>query len=207
MPFKFKQGLSSTIGTKQNLFGSGLGVKDSADFSKDAYQSNRQDNLHGYTYLPEESDEQIAVYKDDTNKNIMVALKGTSTMRDVITDLKLATGIALKDDEFYWRASRTIRKLKSKYKGYTIYVSGHSLGGAVARKLAEQFPDIKATGFNPGSGIPQLLSGSDPKNFTTIRNTGDVVSLLGKSSNENSTRTTDSLNPFGGIHSIDSFTN
>lgn len=207
MPFKFKQGLSSTIGSKQNLRGSGLGIKDSADFAKDAYQQQRQDNLHAYSLLPDMSDQQIAVYINEDNKSLMVALKGTSTIRDVITDLKLATGIALKDDEFYWRASRTIRKLKSKYKGYTIYVSGHSLGGAVARKIAEEFPDIKAVGFNPGSGLPQLFSGSDPKNFTTIRNTGDVVSLLGKASNENGTRSTDSINPFGGIHSIDSFTN
>jgi len=150
------------------------------------------------------NDERIAVYKDDASKRINVGFRGTADMADVATDITAIIGGQKALNPYYQKAEFTVEKLKELHPDYNITVAGHSLGGNVAKYVAEKNPDIKAFGYNPGAGISDAFS-QNPENFFTFRNKTDIVSLLDNPSNPRG-EFYDVKNPFAS-HSLKTFLN
>lgn len=178
------------------------GLSNVASLADIGYQSDKQTTFNGATIQPSLSfdRDRIAVYKDDTNKRIYVSLRGTvlSSTEDLLSDLRIATGIGRRDDPYLFSADKTIANLTRKYPDYKIILAGHSLGGYITRQLAAKYPQIQAFGFNAGAGLPEAVSPPASSNYTGIRQGADVVSALEKVQNTGGTlNTTTSLFPHG----------
>jgi hypothetical protein len=170
-----------------------------------SYDVERPTFIYQYDYIPELSDEELAVYAESDGRNIVVGNRGSTTLEDwVDTDITLAFG-KLADSSERW--SRTLQKIK-KIADYnfnnnndSFIFTGDSLGGSLAYEQAvyvyqnrPQFNsfDSYAITFNAGQGLPSssqffaflkenLFKDEWYKthllNFTV---TGDIISNLGR---------------------------
>ena len=132
-----------------------------------SYDAQRPAFIYQYNYVPELSDEEIAVYYETDGRNIVVGNRGSTTLEDWIdTDITVAFG-KLKDSSTRW--SRTLQKIIniSNYNfdnNNDLFIfTGDSLGGSLAYEQAvyvyqnrEQFNnfDSYAITFNAGQGLP-----------------------------------------------------
>ncbi|MDZ7661119.1 lipase family protein [Thiohalophilus sp.] len=125
-------------------------IKNYADFSEASYQGksrvdevgqSKQHYLIYHGYIPELS---VTYYllRSDKDKSQVVVVRGTSNIENTLLnmDVKLVTdahaGIRLHRG-FSLAAEKIYRKIKPQLKpDYTVSVTGHSLGGAVALILA-----------------------------------------------------------------------
>jgi len=170
-----------------------------------SYDSERPAFIYQYDYIPELSDEELAVYAESDGRNIVVGNRGSTTLTDwVDTDITLAFG-KLADSSERW--SRTLQKIKSisnynfNNNNDLFIFTGDSLGGSLAYEQAvyvyqnrPQFNefDSYAITFNAGQGLPSssqffaFLKENLFKdewyqthllNFTV---TGDIISNLGR---------------------------
>lgn len=105
------------------------------------------------------TDTQVAIFQDDTAKELIVSFPGSSSVQDFVTDLVFlplnqTTASGCTDcrvhGAFYvaWRSvadevTAALADLRAKNTGYSTILTGHSLGGALAT-LA--FTDLKASG-------------------------------------------------------------
>ena len=170
-----------------------------------SYDTERPEFIYQYNYVPELSDEEIAVYYETDGRNIVVGNRGSTTLEDwVDTDITVAFG-KLKDGSARW--SRTLQKIIniSNYNfdnNNDLFIfTGDSLGGSLAYEQAvyvyqnkEQFNnfDSYAITFNAGQGLPSSSQffaflktnlfndewyQTHLLNFTV---TGDIISNLGR---------------------------
>lgn len=170
-----------------------------------SYDNERPSYIYQYNYVPELSDEEIAVYYETDGRKIFIGNRGSTTLEDwVDTDISLAFG-KLKDGSARW--SRTLQKIIniSNYNfdnNNNLFIfTGDSLGGSLAYEQAvyvyqnkQEFNnfDSYAITFNAGQGLPSSsqffaflktnLFNDDwyqthLLNFTV---TGDVLSNLGR---------------------------
>lgn len=170
-----------------------------------SYDNERPAFIYQYDYIPELSDEEIAVYAESDGRNIVVGNRGSTTLEDwVDTDITVAFG-KLKDGSARW--SRTLQKIIniSNYNfdnNNDLFIfTGDSLGGSLAYEQAvyvyqnkEQFNnfDSYAITFNAGQGLPSSSQffaflktnlfndewyQNHLLNFTV---TGDIISNLGR---------------------------
>jgi hypothetical protein len=147
--------------------------------------------------------ERISVYLDDKTKRALVSLRGTvpTNLSDLKSDVRIATGLGRSDDPYLQNARKTIRDISQQFPDYKIVTAGHSLGGYVARELTKENPNIQGYGFNAGAGLPELLGGANPTNFSSFRQQGDFVSAFDKPSNTGATFKTS----IAGSHVISDF--
>jgi len=170
-----------------------------------SYDTERPAFIYQYDYIPELSDEELAVYAESDGRNIVVGNRGSTTITDwVDTDITLAFG-KLADSSERW--SRTLQKIK-KISNYNFnnnndlfIFTGDSLGGSLSYEQAvyvyqnrQEFNnfDSYAITFNAGQGLPSssqffaFLKENLFKdewyqthllNFTV---TGDIISNLGR---------------------------
>jgi len=170
-----------------------------------SYDTERPAFIYQYDYIPELSDEEIAVYAESDGRNIVVGNRGSKTLEDwVDTDITLAFG-KLVDSSARW--SRTLQKIKTianydfNNNNDLFIFTGDSLGGSLAYEQAvyvyqnrQEFNnfDSYAITFNAGQGLPSssqffaFLKENLFKdewyqthllNFTV---TGDIISNLGR---------------------------
>ena len=92
-----------------------------------------------------------------------------SGLRDVLDDV---TFLPLRKAYKTQRYQQALAALK-KNKGRVRYLVGHSLGGAVAAALTEQFPELQARAY----GAP-LLRSSDSVRVHSFRHQYDPISIL-----------------------------
>jgi len=170
-----------------------------------SYDAERPAFIYQYDYIPELSDEELAVYAESDGRNIVVGNRGSTTLTDwVETDIQLAFG-KLADSSERW--NRTLQKIKAianydfNNNNDSFIFTGDSLGGSLAYEQAvyvyqnrPQFNDFDsyAITFNAGQGLPSssqffaFLKENLFKdewyqthllNFTV---TGDIISNLGR---------------------------
>lgn len=181
--------------------------RDLQKLSKAAYEHDPQ--VAGYTFVPALSDYESKVFVKPGTKDIVIAYKGTDPkhISDLYTDLRLAQG-HLSDTSRYQRSKQAVQRVKQNLPGYRITLTGHSLGGSLARAASTDKGVTRAVGFNTGYELPAGLvdasvpftlaskavhdkeHGTHPK-FRDYLNTNDLVSvgakMLGKRNREQST--------------------
>ena len=125
-------------------------------------QQERAATLDGWNLVDNSSD-QYAVYQDPTTGRVRLNFRGTKNDTDIFgPDLSIALGIEEGDDRF--RDSLGVYDtLAEKYGKDKVSLSGHSLGGTLARYIAKE-RQAPATTFNAAYGPykdPGLADTSD----------------------------------------------
>lgn len=143
-------------------------------------------------------------YNSNTKKAI-VSIRGTDVknIEDLMTDVALFFSVS----RFTPRASMVsslVDKAIKKYGRDNVIVVGHSLGGELARQMANKYK-IKAVTYNRGSSFLDIFNKQN-KNIisytTNIKSNIDPVSILGKLYGKN---TQLEFAPTKGVHSVENF--
>lgn len=104
--------------------------------------NKRKFTPEGYQYDSELSNHNQQVYYHPEHKKLIVNVTGTHNLKDVGTDL-LALGGGLKYTGRYKSANRTAERARKKYQPSETTVTGHSLGGAIASRIAKDDEKIR----------------------------------------------------------------
>jgi hypothetical protein len=107
-----------------------------------SYDKKAPGNIDGYKLLVD--GETMDLYLNQAKKEILIALRGTASLKDVITDLNFASN-TLKYTTRYKKDKKTLEKYLLQYpaKEYNYYITGHSLGGGLSSQFMRDFPFIK----------------------------------------------------------------
>lgn len=162
-----------------------------ARFSEIAYLPNkkvmdkvREYNLQ-YNFDTGLSDADKKVFYTPTE--LVIAYRGTDTVKDVINDISIAFGI---DKLINPRKSRELKhfeKTVKKYPGRKVVITGHSLGGKSVINMASKAKNRKViskgymyNGASKGDNVQFLGMVTDKTagNYYNIRTKLDPVSLL-----------------------------
>ena len=87
----------------------------------------------GWQVQPKHSDKNMTTFVN--NRLVVIAHRGTDTTgrrtkRDLSSDIALAFGKQATNKEFNSRLFKTIDIVKSYHDGFSIFLTGHSLGGS-----------------------------------------------------------------------------
>jgi hypothetical protein len=148
------------------------------------------------------------VYVNKKEKKVITAYRGTSKKdmsNDLFTDAAIAIGFESKTGRFK-KAVSSFERIASKYDGYHHTLTGHSLGGSIARHVrASEFGDIvdEVHMFNPGSGLGNYFGRSGTEEGVHGHYiAGDPISMLGWGGETN----THVYKPSGAnVHTIENF--
>lgn len=160
---------------------SNITLSDSLESSYGDKKARKKFSKNGYSFDKKLSNEDESVFYNKKENKLIVTVAGTHKVSDVGTDIYLAAG-KLKSTKRYQSAKKTLEKARDKYKPAEVVVTGHSLGGAVARDIGKK--NDKIITYNRGATIGEKKR----KNETDYRTKGDIVSLFAtKSKNLKST--------------------
>ena len=114
---------------------------------------------------------EAAVYTRGTAQ--VVSFKGTTTPDEVVADAKLGLGM---NTTYYWEAEAFVKKYATAAE---VYLTGHSLGGAIAQIVGHR-RELPFVTFNaPGVGLvatKNILY--TPPHMTAIRTAGSIFSTF-----------------------------
>lgn len=88
--------------------------------------------------------ETMDIYLNESNKELIIAFRGTASVSDIITDINFISNTLLYTAR-YKNDKKTLEKYFKLYPSpeYDYYVTGHSLGGGLSAQLLREFPFIK----------------------------------------------------------------
>jgi hypothetical protein len=158
--------------------------------TKASYKTDRAENIDGYIYDKDLSNNNTAVYHNDNN--VIIGFRGTVNIDDLITDVSVIKGTA--DDIRFKQAVETYNKVKNKYPNLRIMATGHSLGGSLALYLNSLY-NIPVETFNAGMGLGFLKSNPNSANVLMHVIKGDVISGLAGLSNLGTLKVYNPVNP------------
>jgi triacylglycerol esterase/lipase EstA (alpha/beta hydrolase family) len=124
------------------------------------------------------------VYYNDKNKKLLFNVAGTHNAADWLTEGYLAAG-KLRQTARYKEADKMLKIARDRYKPSNVSVTGHSVGGSIARYISGK--NDKVLTLDKGATIGQKVR----NNENALRTSGDLVSLL----NANSKHMTTLKNP------------
>lgn len=113
----------------------------------------------GYTVVEDLTEPEYVTAINEEQRKIVVAFRGTDSsltnISDDIADLEIAVGLAETPILSYvpsrFKTGENIYKqVKEQYPDYELNLTGHSMGGTVARYLADRYKE-KAVVFSPGA--------------------------------------------------------
>lgn len=159
-------------------------------------------SVGSYKLIEELTSSRIAVYNDG-NTNVVV-LRGTSlhkddSSKDLVDDFKIATSLGKTGLES--EGQTVVDKLSGK-----IILTGHSLGGYAALKLAKS-NSLECCVFNPGTNPNNPLTDGPGSKGIAYHIVGDVISAFISDKACEVVRINLGLSPFDTLyaHSIDRF--
>jgi len=131
----------------------------------------------GYHLDGDFSDRETSVFYNPVKKDVIVAYRGTdladktTRMKDLWSDAHILTGTQ-KYDKRFKQALSDYGSIKNKYakEGYNVNVTGHSLGGAIARHVNKHNQgSVKegvyfSRGSTPFNAFPNPLNNWNPIN-------------------------------------------
>jgi hypothetical protein len=133
-----------------------------ASIAGQAYETSRQDTGQA-VYMPKLSTDEIAVYQDKHTNQFIVSVRGTvlnqgfgTTAKDLSTDALIALGMS-KHSSRTSDARKVVQSLSKKVGKKNVVVTGHSLGGTIARDVSD-LEGVRAVTFNAGSSPADFLS-------------------------------------------------
>jgi len=114
---------------------------------RQTYKSPRLTEIDGFRLLKQ--NENMTAYGNGTD--IVIGVRGMRMLdpNDYLTDVELAQN-NLAATPKYQSSKRFVNEVFLQYPEANVYLSGHSLGGAIATQLKRDFPQIKyVIEFNP----------------------------------------------------------
>jgi hypothetical protein len=102
-------------------------------FLHNSYHNNNEDHYDGYHLDKELSGNRFQAYYNPENDHLVTVHRGTNSIHDWITDLKLGL-FGSKNGKRFDHAKNQQRKSEGKYKTKNISVIGHSLGSVLAEE-------------------------------------------------------------------------
>jgi len=158
--------------------GGKIAIKDLKQLLNETYKNkgNNIDTINNYKLDDELSSDKTKVYINNNNNEVVIANRGTSDMKDVITDMKIIFGY--KDNRFK-EGIDILDKVKKKYINNSIDAIGHSLGASVAEEQGKD-PQVKniITLNKPTTPYDVFRPSKNRDKQYDIKTTKDVVSLL-----------------------------
>lgn len=174
-----------------------------AQFASEAYKSPEERASFGdWQYHQDLSSETHGVWGKGNKK--ILALKGTSSMGDLIPDLFIATGTQ-DYNKMYKDDQALFEKLQKEHPDSEWSVTGHSLGGNRAMYLAQN-NGIHSYAFNPGYvGFADDRINTKYAKHHVVVNEGDLISNSALDKEWKDITTTDRESYFNPIanHSMD----
>ena len=122
----------------------------------------------------------IKIFEKPGTDELIVSARGSKDLRDWKTNITLPFN-GLSSSDRYKEDKAFVTDALEKYgKGKKVYVTGHSLGGAVAEQLKKDIPEIK-TGktYNPAFQGSDFFSHNKSK-VKRVYGSGDVLGLFGR---------------------------
>ncbi|MET0435517.1 MAG: hypothetical protein ABW025_15235 [Cellulomonas sp.] len=110
------------------------------------------------------------VFENTETSELTIAFQGTADLRDVVTDLSLATSAT---DAQFTAAVAYLDDVTAR-RGAVSTVTGNSLGGGLAAYVAVQRPELRAVTVNPAP-VPAAYRGLAAPNVTNYVSTHDVL--------------------------------
>lgn len=127
------------------------------DVSTQAYKTNPAAMVDGFRLL--RATTTINAYINDAQKVIIIGVRGTEIKdpQDLKADASLpinklkSIGRYKKDEEF-------VRSVLAEFPSHQVFLTGHSLGGAIDNQLKRDFPQLRdAVEFNPAFQSKDLI--------------------------------------------------
>jgi len=123
----------------------------------------------------------IKIYKKNDDNTIIISVRGSADLRDWKTNFTALPFNRLNKSDRYIEDKNFVGNAIQKYSnGNDIYITAHSLGGAVADQLQKDFPQIKSgLSFNPAYQASDFFNPQE----TTIKrkyHQDDVLGMLGR---------------------------
>jgi hypothetical protein len=142
----------------------------------DSYTKTGND-INDYKIDRDLTDDTIKVYKNDKTNEVVVAPKGTSSLGDVATDVKIFAGIK---DKRFLSAKEKLDKVKAKYPDSKIDLVGHSLAGKVVEEIGGNDDRVNniITLNKPTTAFDIITGRKGIAKQIDIRSKNDMVSLL-----------------------------
>lgn len=163
------------------LNGGKIAIKHLKELLKETYKSkgNNTDIIDNKYKLDNElSTDKTKVYftNDDDNNEVVIANRGTSDIKDVLSDMKLIFGY--KDNRFN-EGQDILNNVKRKYGNYSIDSIGHSLGASVAENIGNDSQVKNIITLNKPTTPYDIFKKSKIKDKQyDIRTTKDIISVL-----------------------------
>ena len=168
-------------------------------YKKNEDQQGKDMAKYGYQIDKKLSTDDYQTYYDPTNKKLLFNVTGSNKLSDwVNADAKLALGGLLKPLEYFrpitkklgienivgdfkqtdrfQNAQNALREAKNKYDEEQTVITSHSLGGAIAERIASK--GDKVYSYNPGKTLFQPTKSGQ----NVYRTSGDLVSIAGSGS-------------------------
>lgn len=103
----------------------------------------QDEKMEGWYVSPHLSDKNMVTYVNDTTREVNISHRGTdvtgrTTKSDIKADVLLGIGAETQSDKFKKRVKRTEHIINAIPEDYTIYGSGHSLGGKTMGHVMEK---------------------------------------------------------------------
>jgi hypothetical protein len=162
-----------------DMYGGKVAVKYLNKLLKQSYKSKTKTdtNIDNKYYLDNDlSTDKTKVYINKDTNEISMVNRGTSDIKDVMTDVKMFFGY---NDERFDEPRLILDKIKSKYPTSTIDILGHSLGAKVAEEIGRD-PVVKniITLNKPTTPKDLLYKSKITDKQYDIRTSKDLVSVL-----------------------------
>lgn len=122
------------------------------DLAQQAYAKKPLPKVNTTAWVPGLSTDNAKVFVKPGSKQAVVAFAGTRPWRpkDLWTDAQLAAG-RLQYTNRFKQDKQLLERVRAELPGYNITTTGHSLGGSIAERLADD--RSRGVAFNPGRSI------------------------------------------------------
>lgn len=107
-----------------------------------SYQKQAYRNIYDYNNIYD--GKTMDVFLNDIKKEILIGIRGTASLKDVITDLNFITN-TLSSTSRYIMDKNKLEEIIKIYNPneYSYFITGHSLGGGLSAQFMRDFPFIK----------------------------------------------------------------
>lgn len=172
--------------------GAGLNAKKIQHMTSSSYLKNKDiKGIGGYRLDKSLSTSEAKVFVNKDTGKVVVANRGTKpTLKDWTNNLSLLLG-QYKNTQRYKNARNIQIEVLDKYPDYKVLNVGHSQGAAITKRLNEEGLTGEIININPAA----LPTDRKKKNETTIRSSGDIVSMYDRPKKGDVMIKSESFNP------------